>query len=236
MAFLLPVAWTAVFWLALPGGEWSLALYLAAQLFVLFVVGWTCHAELYRLRPELEGLTSFYTSLAAGGVVGGLAVTVIAPLVFDRYWENLLVHIAAGGLFGWTCFAGDARRLARRWTMALFALMLVWTGLGLLHLQREKPLLVQVIARERNFFGVLSVLERQSDGRRERLMLHGETVHGLEASDGPALCYYGLQSGVGRALEGLRIRGTLHIGAHVMQSVSHSPRHGHLSHNPCLSH
>ena len=39
VAFLLPVAWTAVFWLALPGGEWSLALHLAAQLFVLFVVG-----------------------------------------------------------------------------------------------------------------------------------------------------------------------------------------------------
>ena len=209
---LLPVGWTAVFWLALPGGEWPLALHLAAQLFVLFIIGWTCHAELHRLRPVMAGLTSFYTSLAGGGVLGGLAVAVIAPLVFERFWENLLVHVAAGGLFGWTCFSDEARRLARRWTMALLALALVWTGLGFLHLQRHKPLLGQVIARERNFFGVLTVVEHQADGCRERLMLHGATVHGLESDDGPALCYYGSQSGVGVALAALRARGPLRIG------------------------
>jgi len=212
MAVLLPVGWTAIFWLALPGGEQPITAHLAAQLFILFITGWICHAELHRLRPVTAGLTSFYTSLAAGGVLGGLAVAGISPLVFERFWENLLVPIAAGVMFGWACYADGARQLARRWAVALLALVLAWTGLAFLHLQRHRPLMGEVIARKRNFFGVLAVVERINGGHRERLMLHGATVHGLEIDDGPALGYHGPGSGVGLALAALRTRGPLRIG------------------------
>jgi spermidine synthase len=56
------------------------------------------------------------------------------------------------------------------------------------------------------------VVERINGGHRERLMLHGATVHGLEIDDGPALGYHGPGSGVGLALAALRARGPLHIG------------------------
>jgi len=212
MAGLLLVGWTVIFWLALPGDEQPIAVHLAAQLSVLFITGWICHAELHQLRPVAVRLTSFYTGLAAGGVIGGLAVAVIAPLIFERFWENLLVHVAAGTLFGWTCFMGDSRQLARRWVVALLMLALIWTAVAFTHLQRHRPLMGEVIARERNFFGVLTVVERSADGQRERLMLHGATVHGLEIDDAPALGYHGPGSGVAQALVALRPTGPLHIG------------------------
>lgn len=60
-----------------------------------------CHGELYRLRPPVERLTAYYLSLAAGGALGGLAVAVVAPAVFDDDHElpvGLWMMIVALGI------------------------------------------------------------------------------------------------------------------------------------------
>ncbi len=46
-----------------------------------------CHGELYRLRPSPRFLTGYYLSMAAGGVVGGCFVAVVAPLLFNSFSE-----------------------------------------------------------------------------------------------------------------------------------------------------
>jgi hypothetical protein len=62
----------------------------------LFVCCILCHGELYRLRPQPAGLTSFYLLIAAGGALGGIFVALIAPLIFTHYYElNLGLFLAA---------------------------------------------------------------------------------------------------------------------------------------------
>jgi hypothetical protein len=82
--------------LALAGTGWllvdselhyRLALQLAVFLPALFVGCLFCHGELYRLRPPAAQLTAFYLTVSAGGALGGLLVAVVAPLVFDGYYE-----------------------------------------------------------------------------------------------------------------------------------------------------
>ncbi len=53
----------------------------------LFAACMTCHGELVRLRPAPRYLTAFYLSISAGGALGGVFVALIAPRVFDGYWE-----------------------------------------------------------------------------------------------------------------------------------------------------
>ena len=57
----------------------------------LFGACMVCHGELVRKRPSDDNLTLFYLFLALGGAVGGVFVNLIAPLIFDGYWELHLV-------------------------------------------------------------------------------------------------------------------------------------------------
>lgn len=61
-----------------------------------------CHGELARSKPNPVYLTHFYLSLAAGGALGGLLVGLVAPRVFNNYWEMplVLVVLAALGVYG----------------------------------------------------------------------------------------------------------------------------------------
>jgi hypothetical protein len=53
------------------------------HLAVFFVCALMCHGELARTRPASKFLTSFYCWIAVGGVIGGVAVGLIAPHVFN---------------------------------------------------------------------------------------------------------------------------------------------------------
>ena len=55
--------------------------------FALFAVCMVCHGELARLKPGPRYLTAFYLMVSAGGAAGGLFVGVVAPRVFDGFWE-----------------------------------------------------------------------------------------------------------------------------------------------------
>jgi len=97
-----------------------------------------CHGELARSKPTAEYLTHFYLSLAAGGALGGLLVGLVAPLVFDGYWEVPLTLVAVAGL-GLAACAGEMHRLpSTSWT-ANVAIAAVATGLILLLLGAIPP-------------------------------------------------------------------------------------------------
>jgi hypothetical protein len=60
-----------------------------------FVAALVCHSELARLRPAPAQATAFYLCVALGGVLGGVLVAFVAPLVFDQYLEYPLLLLFA---------------------------------------------------------------------------------------------------------------------------------------------
>ena len=61
---------------------------------LLFAGCMVCHGEVARLKPAARHLTSFYLSIALGGVLGGVFVSIVAPRIFSDYRELLLAVIA----------------------------------------------------------------------------------------------------------------------------------------------
>ena len=54
---------------------------------LLFAACMLCHGELYLLRPNAKYLTTFYLMVSIGGAFGGIFVSLVAPLIFNGYWE-----------------------------------------------------------------------------------------------------------------------------------------------------
>lgn len=90
LAFLAALGVVAT-WQVLDAANTSpLRIQIVVHLATLFAAAMVCHGELYRLRPGPEGLTSYYLAVAAGGALGGLAVAVGAPALFDDDHELAL--------------------------------------------------------------------------------------------------------------------------------------------------
>jgi hypothetical protein len=64
---------------------------IVVHLTAFFVVALLCHGELARRRPAPEYLTAFYMRISAGGMIGGIAVGLIAPQVFNWVAEYPLL-------------------------------------------------------------------------------------------------------------------------------------------------
>jgi len=56
-----------------------------------FVIALLCHGELARRRPAPQFLTAFYMMVSAGGMIGGIAVGLIAPQAFNWVAEYPLL-------------------------------------------------------------------------------------------------------------------------------------------------
>lgn len=72
---------------SLPNATSSFMAQLAAYSAVLFTGCMVCHGEAARTRPHSESLTAFYLSIALGGALGGIGVSLLAPRIFPNYWE-----------------------------------------------------------------------------------------------------------------------------------------------------
>ena len=79
---------------AVPRVEKSAALF-PVHLAAFFLTALVCHRELARLRPASRHLTRFYLTLSAGGVLGGVFNTLLAPQLFPSFAEYPLVLVAA---------------------------------------------------------------------------------------------------------------------------------------------
>ena len=96
MASIVAMAW------AMTTHRGVLSIYYALPIFCigLFLACVFCHGELARTKPAPRWLTRFYLCLSAGGTMGGLFVALVAPHLFDNYWETPLALVALC-LLGW---------------------------------------------------------------------------------------------------------------------------------------
>ncbi len=119
---------------ALFADQGNLSLYVAIPVFTFGVLLGcvVCHGELARSKPHPNYLTHFYLSLAAGGALGGMLVGLVAPQVFDGYWEMPLALVCLTGL-GFHCCCEELRRHPRTsWTANLLIAALATTLMHLL--------------------------------------------------------------------------------------------------------
>ena len=103
---------------------------LVACFAAMFLACMVCHGELTRLKPAHSRLTEFYLLMSAGGALGGLVVSLVAPRVFSTYLEWPLGLI--GSFLIATVVVGREAWLARRtWVRVVLgiALAVSWAGL-----------------------------------------------------------------------------------------------------------
>jgi hypothetical protein len=183
----------------------------------MFCVCMMCHGELVRLRPAPRHLTAFYLCIAAGGALGGVFVSVIAPLAFTTHYEWPLAAIGAVfmalGLLG-----GNELRewlVERRRLVLPIAAVAVIVALAV---AKEFVLGDQtLIWQGRSFYGVVTVTEsRDEPEKRYRLIRNGRITHGMQFT-APSkrrlpTSYYGPESGVGQTLAFFESRNVVRVG------------------------
>jgi spermidine synthase len=171
---------------------------------LVFAACMVLHGELYRLRPPAHSLTTFYLCTSGGGALGGLLVGLVAPRVFDGFYELPIGFALACLLFLAACHddvRGWLRRGAPTWRWALIvpatAVALGYAGMETF---QHAP---YVMHQERSFFGVLRVENQQSPEYKARALLHGSTQHGVQVigNETKPTSYYGIHTGIGIALE-----------------------------------
>jgi spermidine synthase len=217
LALLAGLAWIA--WLMFPTHGLSLIWRSVTYLAVFFVCCMVCHGEVARLKPGPSHLTAFYLMLAIGGALGGIFVAVVAPLVFDNYYELPLGLVIALGLALIAYFSDADCRLYRGrpyWASSMVVLL----ALGLAIILVGAPLLQKPaqLSSSRNFYGTLTVREQHNyfPMRHAYTLRHGSTIHGIqfvnETLSRLPTGYYGERSGVGIALGALARQSNRRIG------------------------
>ena len=185
----------------------ALPLQIASYAFTLFACCMVCHGELSRLKPPVERLTSFYLILSAGGAVAGILVTLVAPALFNGFWEFHLALAATCLLLLIVVFRDEKSKLHFGRPAWAWALLLCGYGgmVATLAVQAQKTL-EDRIALARNFYGVLRVREEDKhDPKRHRYtLMHGRIEHGFQFRDARQrfwpTSYYSPDSGLGLAI------------------------------------
>jgi SAM-dependent methyltransferase len=185
----------------------------------LFTCCMVCHGELARMKPHPRYLTHFYLMISAGGALGGILVGLVAPHVFNTFYEMplglalcaVLVVIVLKQdpeLTWFQNFRQPAPLVAAAVTVALS------TYLGLQIRQDEQGTRVLV----RNFYGGLKVKDSGPETRLDsvRSLTHGTINHGEEflnaaRRDWPTT-YYGPNTGVGVAIRDKQKKGPIRVG------------------------
>jgi hypothetical protein len=200
------------------------ALHLGIQIGVhattLFCACMACHGLLVRLRPGPRWLTAFYLALSLGGVLGGAVVALLAPRVFDDFWEYPLALVLCFAIGAWVVARemwpapGARGRVATLLGVVVLSGLLVFEldrGLGRAH---RKSLLTV-----RDFYGVFRVADATTDdpAQQKRWVWSGLVAHGLQFQAEErrrwASGYHGRRSGVGlAALHHAKREGTLRVG------------------------
>ncbi len=185
--------------------ELSLAYQIIIYCAALFGCCMVCHGEMVRRRPHAVDLTRFYVYVALGGALGGIFVNLIAPLLFDGYWElhGILVLICLSAIL---LIALDHKTISFKQRSAFVTLGLVGVGVMIWFLNEHISIQQNTsIFSKRGFFGVLHVYEAKKGTRGHyRSLYYGRIRHGEQWQHNidqyRATSYYSPNSGVALAL------------------------------------
>ena len=184
----------------------------------LFLFCMVCHGEVFRLRPASRNLTGFYLMVSLGGVLGGAAVALLAPLVFVMFLEFHVAMLTVFGLVMAVLYLDPESRMHRGklrpvWGAIAFFFMGTITIQGYdVYQNLENNVYVT-----RSFYGVMYVNETQEfDGKTIREIRSGTTLHGVQRVDDDGrsepVAYFTRTTGMGFAIRTVQNRGAANIG------------------------
>lgn len=206
---------SAAAYYARPTSAIPLALGIGANLAALFGVCLLCHGELVRLKPPPGRLTGFYLAVSGGGALGGLLVTLVAPLVFATYFEwKLGIGLAYVGALAATVWI---HRGFFRSRLNLAACGFVAAGIGFAFLVALLSTYTRRLETARSFHGAVGV-EVRSEGEdgEVRDLMNGRVLHGRQYLDEKRrrapTTYYAASSGIGVAIRRFSPRPDLRLG------------------------
>jgi hypothetical protein len=175
----------------------------------LFVFCMVCHGELVRRKPPVRHLTLFYLMLSVGGALGGTFVGLIAPTIFNAYFElpiGLFLCAALVTIVIWK-ESSKALRITIAIALVLYSARLVYLSLEYVNGYR-------VVMR--NFYSQLRVEDVPTVHGIKRIMRHGSIIHGEQYLNEnlrrKPTAYYCPQSGIGLALNSLSTAQSQKIG------------------------
>ncbi len=185
----------------------------------LFTCCMVCHGELARMKPHPKYLTQFYLMVSAGGALGGIFVGLVAPHVFNAYYELPIGLVLCAALvvvvlkqdreLGWF---QSWRQPAPLVAVLLTLVLAVYLGLHIRDYDKGARVLV------RNFYGGLRVRDSGPATAQDsvRTLTHGTINHGEEYLN-PArrdlpTTYYGPNTGVGVAIREKQKSGAIRVG------------------------
>ena len=175
---------------------------IVAYSLLLFAACMLCHGELYLLRPAASHLTTFYLMVSIGGAFGGLFVSLIAPLIFNGYWEFFVGLAMAISVLLTVLRSNQSGNITTRARFVFTTFALVTLMLAALSLVSS-----EISFSKRNFYGVIRVRTAIPEGSnfQASIMSHGITVHGLQLLTGfktsnIPTTYYVKHAGAGLAI------------------------------------
>ena len=205
--YMLPWSWR-------PGFAEELAVHFGA----MFLACMLCHGELARLKPAPRHLTEYYLLMSAGGALGGVFVSLVAPRLFTTFFEWSLgllgIFMLALGVWGREVW----RRFPQAWRWPVGGASMLVGLCALWMIGNWELTFSSKLERVRNFYGLASVTKHEEDDPRRNTLvftsggvIHGKQYEAVELRREP-LTYYGRHTGAGQALAPLKARPDARVG------------------------
>ena len=177
---------------------WSLPLFLTGLFFICLF----CHGQLAGMKPPPRQLTFFYIMISAGGALGSLSGSVLAPALLNGDFEMPIALAAVGLAFLW-----QIRHEGRASVIAALVVAVALLGLSAWQIGVEIRG-ARLLAR--NFYSSLRVVDTADGNEPLRRLEHGGIEHGSQylppARRREPISYYSKTSGVGVAIAYQRAR------------------------------
>ena len=192
---------------SLQRGNIHLPLLLMIPIFAgtLFVACMVCHGELTRLQPDPRYLTAYYVMISIGGALGGLFVSMIAPVAFNDLYELPIGVVVTVIVLAASLAYQRKTRSLQIPGIVVITCAVVAGGLGFHFYKIYAERTDDAIAAMRNFYGALRVEEWGEGDARQRMLMHGTITHGRQYTSPDrqrwATSYYGEDSGIGLAIQ-----------------------------------
>ncbi len=177
---------------------------LAVYMATIFFLCRALFGELYLMRPPATRLTGYYLTISIGGALGGCFVGLLAPRIFNGYWELPIAYWGSAFLIALSLLAHDKPKTVIHRARAVMYWIAALTALEVSLLEHSIDEVRGAHSTRRGFYGVLSIYERGEDLDQRRTLYHGNICHGVQYVE-PIMrkeptTYYARQSGMGRAL------------------------------------